>query len=165
MVWTAGFLVSRSLHVLSMRYDADRRRGSRFPEAKTPDRSSRLRRNLYGVRLPLQPLQPAAADALDRVAGMIKKTVYRSSMRLVRGEDDKILGSGTLRCQNGGETCRDRSVLSRSTRPGIHSRNPVNSRVHLTAGAVLGVITYPALRGGADSETYHWHASMVEAQG
>ena len=98
---------------------------------------------------------------------MIKKTVYRSSRRLVRSEDDKILGSGTLRCQNGGETCRDRSVLSRSTRPGIHSRNPVNSRVHLTAGAVLlGVITYPLSRGlgvDADSETYHWcldHTSM-----
>ena len=90
MVWTAGFLVSRLLHVPSMRYDADRRRGSRFPDAKTPGRSSRLRRNLYGVRLPLQPLQPAAADALDRVAGMIKKTVYRSSGRRVRGEDDKI---------------------------------------------------------------------------
>jgi hypothetical protein len=76
------------------------------------------------------------------------------------------LGSGTLRCQNGGETCRDRSVLSRSTRPGIHSRNPVNSRVHLTAGAVLGVITYPLSRGlgvDADSETYHWcldHTTM-----
>ena len=76
------------------------------------------------------------------------------------------LGSGTLLCQNGGETCRDRSVLSRSTWPGIHSRNPVNSRVHLTAGAVLGVITYPLSRGlgvDADSETYHWcpdHTSM-----
>jgi hypothetical protein len=32
----------------------------------------------------------AAAEALDRVAGMIKKTVYRSSGRRVRGEDDKI---------------------------------------------------------------------------
>ena len=36
----------------------------------------------------------AAADALDRVAGMIKKAVYRSSGRRVRsedrGEDDKI---------------------------------------------------------------------------
>ena len=30
------------------------------------------------------------ADALDRVAGMIKKAVYRSSGRRVRGEDDKI---------------------------------------------------------------------------
>ena len=30
----------RALHGLSMRYDADRRRGSRFPEANTPDRSS-----------------------------------------------------------------------------------------------------------------------------
>ena len=30
----------------------------------------------------------AAADALDRVAGMIKKAVYRSSGRRVRGEDD-----------------------------------------------------------------------------
>jgi hypothetical protein len=29
----------------------------------------------------------AAADALDRVAGMIKKAVYRSSGRRVRGED------------------------------------------------------------------------------
>jgi hypothetical protein len=32
----------------------------------------------------------AAADALDRVAGMIKKAAYRSSGRRVRGEDDKI---------------------------------------------------------------------------
>ena len=32
----------------------------------------------------------AAADALDRVAGMIKKAVYRSSGRRVRGDDDKI---------------------------------------------------------------------------
>jgi hypothetical protein len=32
----------------------------------------------------------AAANALDRVAGMIKKVVYRSSGRRVRGEDGKI---------------------------------------------------------------------------
>jgi hypothetical protein len=30
----------------------------------------------------------AAADSFDRVAGMIKKVVYRSSGRRVRGEDD-----------------------------------------------------------------------------
>ena len=43
--------------------------------------------------LPMQSLYgtaAAAADALDRVAGMIKKAVYRSSGRRVRGEDDKI---------------------------------------------------------------------------
>ena len=32
----------------------------------------------------------AAVDALDGLAGMIKKAVYRSSGRRVRGEDDKI---------------------------------------------------------------------------
>ena len=43
--------------------------------------------------LPMQSLYgtaAAAADALDRVAGMIKKAVYRSLGRRVRGEDDKI---------------------------------------------------------------------------
>jgi hypothetical protein len=38
----------------------------------------------------------AAADALDRVAGMIKKAVYRSSGRRVRGEDDKIRPINTV---------------------------------------------------------------------
>ena len=50
-------VLERSLHRLSMRYDADRRRGSRFPEANPPDRSSCPPTGRYGVRLPLQPLQ------------------------------------------------------------------------------------------------------------
>ena len=36
------------------------------------------------------------ADALGRVAGMIKKAVNRSSGRRVRGEDDKIPGIKTV---------------------------------------------------------------------
>ena len=46
--------------------------------------------NRCGLRLPLQAAAAAAADALDRATGMIKKAVYRSSGRRVRGEDDKI---------------------------------------------------------------------------
>ena len=48
------------------------------------------RRNRHMVRQPLQPLQPLRRTRWIRVAGMIKKTVYRSSERRVRGEDDKI---------------------------------------------------------------------------
>ncbi len=74
----------RSLHRLSMRCDADRRLGVSFSGAKKSDRSSCLpTQSLYGKAA-------AVADALDRVAGTIKKKVYRSSGRRVRGEDDKI---------------------------------------------------------------------------
>ncbi len=73
-----------------MRYDADRRRGRLV---------FRKRTCLTGALVPTQSLcgtaataaaAAAAADASDRVAGMIKKTAYRSSGRRVRGEDDKI---------------------------------------------------------------------------
>ena len=74
----------RSLHRLSMRYDVIVASGSRFPGAKTPERSSCLpTQSLYGTAA-------AATDVLDRVAGMIKKAVYRSSGRRVRGEDELI---------------------------------------------------------------------------
>ena len=95
VAWPAAFLVSARtqggavLHRLSMSNDVDRG-GVSFSEAKPPDSSSCPRRNRYVVRLPLQSTAAAAADALDRAAGMIKKTVCRSSGRRVRGEDDKI---------------------------------------------------------------------------
>ena len=79
-----------SLHRLSMRYDADRRRGRLFSgiepakqELPSPMPSP------WGTVTPAATAA-AAADALDRVAGMIKKAVYRSSGRRVRGEVDKI---------------------------------------------------------------------------
>ena len=82
--------LERSLYCLSMRYDADRRRGHLV---------FRKRNRQTGALVPTQSLwgtaataatADAAADASVRVAGMIKKAVYRSSGRRVRDEDDKI---------------------------------------------------------------------------
>jgi hypothetical protein len=89
-----GWRWSGPLHRLSMRHDADRRRrGSRFPEAKTPELE--LSSSTQSLCCTASGAA-AAADALDRVAGMIKKAVYRSSGRRVRGEDDKIPATKTV---------------------------------------------------------------------
>jgi hypothetical protein len=75
----------RSLHRLSMLNDADRRRGVSFFRSE-PSRQEFLPADA----LAKWGAAAAAAHALYRVASMIKKTVYRSSGRRVRGEDDKI---------------------------------------------------------------------------
>ena len=64
--------------------------GSRFPEVKTPDRIFRPRRESLWGTATTAAAAAAAAEALGRVAGMIKKAAYRSSGRRVRGEHDKI---------------------------------------------------------------------------
>jgi len=63
-------------------------------ETARQDLSSRL--NRYGGTAATAATAAAAADASDRVAGMIKKAVYRSSGRRVHGEDDKILAIKTV---------------------------------------------------------------------
>ena len=68
--------------------------GYRFPEAKTPGRGSRPRLDRYGAAT--ATTAAAAGNALDRLAGMIKKAVYRLSGRRVRGEDDKIRAIKTV---------------------------------------------------------------------
>ena len=80
-----GWHLSGRFHRLSMRYDADRRRGGLvFRKRKRQTGALIPDANCYGLRLPLQAAAAAAADALDRVAGMIKKAVYRSSGRRIR---------------------------------------------------------------------------------
>jgi hypothetical protein len=81
--------LDRSLFRLSMCYDADRRRGSLvFRSENTRQELSSPTQSLWGADVTASTAA-AAADALGRVAG-IKKAVYRSSERRVRGEDDKI---------------------------------------------------------------------------
>ena len=55
---------------------------NRQAEALVPDAIS------MGYGCAVAATAAAAADTLDRVAGMIKKAAYRSSGRRVRGEDD-----------------------------------------------------------------------------
>ena len=64
--------------------------GSRFPEAKAPDRSSCSLRNRHIVRQPLRPLQPLRRTPWTDSQARSRMAVYRSSGGRVRGEDDKI---------------------------------------------------------------------------
>ena len=68
----------------------------------------------------------AAADALDRVAGMIKKAVYRSSGRRVRGDDDKIPAIKTAASDLPLDVLRnmDKRVSIRGLQPIVHRRTP-----------------------------------------
>jgi hypothetical protein len=72
-----------------MRYDADRRRGGLVSQ-KRKRQTGALVRDAIEATAATASTAAAATDVLDRVAGMIKKAVYRSSGRRVRGEDDKI---------------------------------------------------------------------------
>ena len=68
----------------------------------------------------------AAADALGRVAGMIKKAVYRSSGRRVRGDDDKIPDIKTAASDLPLDVLRnmDKRVSIRGLQPIVHRRTP-----------------------------------------
>jgi hypothetical protein len=64
--------------------------GGAFSGSETPrQKLSSLTQSLWGTAA-TAATAAAAADALDRATGVIKKAVYRSSGRRVRGEDDKI---------------------------------------------------------------------------
>jgi hypothetical protein len=105
VVWTADLLVSARPEgdagaVAScprMRYDADRRRGCIVFSGSKNARQQLVppTQSLCGTAATVSTAA-AAADSLDRVAGMIKKAVYRSSGRRVRGEDDKITAMKTV---------------------------------------------------------------------
>ena len=91
VVWTAALLVSARPEG-----GAGAVGSSPQHEAKKPDRSARPRRTRYGGTAATVATAAAAAGALGRVAGMIKKAVYRSSGRRVHGDDEKIPPSRLL---------------------------------------------------------------------
>ena len=76
--------LERSLRRRSMRYDADRRRGVSFSGSETAGQKLSSPTQLLWDTAATATTAAAAADALDRVAGMIKKAVYRSSGRRIR---------------------------------------------------------------------------------
>jgi hypothetical protein len=79
-----------SLHRLSMRYDADPRRGGLvFRKRKRQTGALVLDAIAIGYGCHFSRCS-RCVGRLNRVAGKIKKAVYRSSGRRVRGEDDKI---------------------------------------------------------------------------
>ena len=79
-----------------MRYDADRRRWRLVFRKRTLRRGALVRDESLLRTTASAATAAAAADALDKVAGMIKKAVDRSSGRRVRGEGDRIPAIGTV---------------------------------------------------------------------
>ena len=82
--WSGRFITSACATMLIVAA------GGAFSGSETPrQKLSSLTQSLWGTAA-TAATAAAAADALDRATGMIKKAVYRSSGRRVRGEDDKI---------------------------------------------------------------------------
>ena len=79
-----------------MRYDADRRRWRLVFRKRTLRRGALVPDESLLRTTASAATAAAAADALDKVAGMIKKAVDRSSGRRVRGEGDRIPAIGTV---------------------------------------------------------------------
>ena len=78
--------LERSLHRLSMRYDADRRRGGLVAQERKQQTGALVADAIKATAV-TESTAAAATDVMDRVAGMIKKAVDRSSGRRFRGED------------------------------------------------------------------------------
>ncbi len=117
--------LERSHHHLSMRYDADRRRWRLVFRKRTLRRGALVPDESLLRTTASAAAAAAAADALDRVAGMIKKAVDRSSGRRVRGEGDKIPAIGTVAPDLPLEKLRNTNILSiRGLHPLVHRRTP-----------------------------------------